>query len=291
MKLISIFLTALVAFGGHPCHLLFSYAQQHDLHTTAIMSRNNGISSPTNNNIRNVNVHNEGVVAIAHQDEEARNLKVHEVFAKMKDTLEKKGVMMDGRSSRHLSSNLPHDELVSVFKSSLLLIEIIYSDANAQDKLSASALVSVGILGLLEIINEDQAIAFLNHFESKVGDEMDDGRKLINSAEYDGDGGRHLQTLQEELPVFPITDPDSFFAAIVNVALLIIRNFTDEEISEQITLLAFTTRVIDLVSSSILGTPATFTCPDTSIGAGSVLEGGNCCVQADCSVGKLGVIH
>lgn len=87
------------------------------------MSRNNGISSPTNNNIRNVNVHHEGVVdTIADQDEEARKLKVHEVFAKMKDTLEKKRVM-DGRSSRHL---LPHDELVSVFKASLLLIEIIY---------------------------------------------------------------------------------------------------------------------------------------------------------------------
>ena len=156
----------------------------------------------------------------------------------MKDTLEKKkNGVVDGRSSRHLSSNLPHDELVSVFKASLLLIEIIYSDANAQDKLSASALVSVGILGLLEIINEDQAIAFLNHFESKVGDEMDDGRKLINSAEYDG--GRHLQTLQEELPVFPITDPDSFFAAIVNVALLIIRNFADEGIVEQILLLCW----------------------------------------------------
>ena len=108
---------------------------------------------------------------------------------------------------------------------------------------------------------------------------MGGGRKLMKTAQ--------LQ-LASGLPVYEITNPDVLWQTLANVAVLIVGGFTDQEILDQLTLLGISNRVLTLVGSSVLGdsTPA-ITCPDASIVAGTVVEGGDCCSNADCMPCKL----
>ena len=282
MKLVSVYVAALaVAFGGHVTSV---HAQQHHhIPTASAAVGNDGISSPTaNSNIQLVATHVDD-----HEDEKARKVKVDVFAKKIKDALLEKGVMLEG-GSRHLSSS---DVLVAVVSSVKLLGDIIRSDADRQEKLTASVYTILGILGALKVVNEDQLIALLGHFNSKVnGGEMGGGRKLMKTARY----GRQLQQLASGLPVFeiinpdPNTPPDLLWQTLSNVAFLILGGFTDQEILDQLTLLGFSNRVLVLVGSSVLGdsTPA-ITCPDASIVAGTVVEGGDCCSNADCMPCKL----
>ena len=129
MKLVSVYVAALaVAFGGHVTSV---HAQQHHhIPTASAAVGNDGISSPTaNSNIQLVATHVDD-----HEDEKARKVKVDVFAKKIKDALLEKGVMLEG-GSRHLSSS---DVLVAVVSSVKLLGDIIRSDADRQEKLTAS---------------------------------------------------------------------------------------------------------------------------------------------------------
>lgn len=158
MKLVSVYVAALaVAFGGHVTSV---HAQQHHhIPTASAAVGNDGISSPTaNGNVQLV------ATVDDHEDEKARKLKVDVFAKKIKDALLEKGVMLEG-GSRHLSSS---GVLVAVVSSVKLLGDIIRSDADRQEKLTASVYTILGILGALKVVNEDQLITLLEHFNSKV---------------------------------------------------------------------------------------------------------------------------
>ena len=143
---------------------------------------------------------------------------------------------------------------------------------DAVDKLVAVSFGTVGFLGLLHKINEEESIDILTRVVSKANDL----ERVIGTID-EGGGTRRLQTFGTN---------DNLFVAYIQVSVLKLQGLNDQAILDQLSMM-FTKRVVRIIAG-ILGfrpatPPPTPGClPLPNDGTGTVGTNGGCSLDIDC---------